>query len=238
MNNRTFLLMAPERGNIPPAVFELFPDHYFGINLILWVIFMATLGVMALTSIQKGRRKENAYARRTEFAFALFAAGMIFSRLFFIIAIAVFPNQYDFYCSVAYFFGNFGFAFLIASLEQTLETKRPIFTMLGIAATAISALGIIGFEREIILMIILILEVLMLFLVLILYLKIIKTAPGSIRRMAVISLVGMISLAIFLLLDGQFILSNPAVHIYIKRYLAPIGSISSLCLIIYGRREM
>lgn len=223
---------------IPPDVYEQFPEHYHGVNLAIWLIFVVELVILFVISFLKAKKHESVLAKRLEQSFGLFALFYGISRVFFIFAIAIFPEDYDFYCSLAYFAGNLGFTFLIFALEQILQMKKHIFTIFGVISSVIAVLGIIGFNRTTVLTIIMVLLSIMTLLVAFLYIRIIQTSPGDLRKLAIIALMGLILFGAGIVIDGQFVLSNPLVPKFIKEFLSPILTIIGLGMVFYSRKTI
>jgi hypothetical protein len=223
---------------IPPAVYAQFPEHYQGINLALWILYMVELVIGGFVLVSKTKKHDAQTAKRIEMGYAYLLFGYAIARIFFILAIAYDPDNYDFYCSCAYFFGSIGFASLISTLELTLKDKRSFFTLLALVGVVAGILGIIGFNRETVLLVVMGTNAMNFVLIFLLYGKIIYTSTGDLRKLAFFALLGVLIFGIASFIDGQYVLANPNIPKFVKEIIAPLMAMIAFGFILYGRKQI
>jgi hypothetical protein len=225
---------------IPEEVYSVFPEHYRGINLVFWIIFTVELFVFGILFIKKLQGLENGVQKKIEHGHAQFMIYYAICRVFFILMIYINDAQdYDFYCTIAYFWGTLGFTSLVYSLEKYALQRKPILSMFGYGGVIFSIVGIIFTQvREIVLITVMLVSVLMMCVILFIYIFLIKNTSGELRKRTVLTVIAMILLAVAITADGQFVLANPAVPVFVKNIVVPVIAIISVLLFYISRRAI
>jgi hypothetical protein len=225
---------------IPEDVLEIFPEHYHGVNLALWIIFTVELFVFGtIFFIRAQKAKEIEAKRKIELGHSGFAIFYGVCRIFFILMMFINDGaDYDLYCAIAYFWGILGFTSLNFVLEKYALERKPYLSSIGIVGVCISLLGMYGEIREYVLLVILAVSLIMMFVLWIIYLFLMKNTSGKLRKNATIGFISILLLAVAVFLDSQIILSNPNVPIIIKQYVSPILAIISIIGFYISRAEI
>jgi hypothetical protein len=123
-------------------------------------------------------------------------------------------------------------------LETIAMNRKPLLTTFGIISTIVSLVGIIPGVREYVLIYVMISSSVMMMLLLVIYTFLIKSTTGDLRKKTIIGFLSMLLLVIAIIIDGQFVLSNPAVPKFLKEYLSPIIAIVSMLTLVYSKQEV
>ncbi len=224
---------------IPPQVYEQFPEHYYGVNLALWIIFTLELLLFGVYFTLRARKAELDSQKKIDMGFAAFGYFFAICRFFFIIMIHINGGaDYDFYCSIAYFWGTLSVAALIYPLETVALNRKPILTILGGIATFLTLLGIIPGLREPMLILTMSASSIMMMILLVIYIFLIRNTSGVLKQNTIIGFFSIILFVIAIVIDGQFVLSNPAVPKFVKEYVSPILAIISILILVYSKRKV
>ena len=199
---------------IPEAVYSVFPEHYEGINLVLWVIFTVELFLFGIFFTLIAQKAVMSSQKKVEIGFALFGYFYGLCRLFFILMIKINnAEDYDFYCSIAYFWGILAVAVLVYPLETVALNRKPYLSIVGFVASIISLLGAIPGLREPMLVLTMISSTLVMMVFLLVYIFLIRNTSGVLRQNTIIGFVSILLLVFAIFTDGQNRSSNPAVQI-------------------------
>ncbi len=224
---------------IPPQVYEQFPEHYHGVNLILWIIFTVELILIGVFFTIRAKKAELDSQKKIDMGFAAFGYFYGICRFFFIIMIHINGGaDYDFYCSIAYFWGTLSVAALIYPLETIALNRKPILTIFGGIATFLTLLGTIPGLRQPMLILTMSASSIMMMILLIIYLFLIRNTSGILRQNTIIGFFAIIAFVIAIVIDGQFVLSNPAVPKFVKEYVSPVLAIISILFLVYSKRKV
>jgi hypothetical protein len=71
-----------------------------------------------------------------------------------------------------------------------------------------------------------------------LYIFLIRNTTGTMRKNTIIGMIGQIVLVVAVVVDGQFVLSNPVVPFVIKMYVSPLVAMLGVLLILASRKEV
>ena len=225
---------------IPPEVYNIFPEHYQGINLVLWILFTVELFIFGVLFLLKIRGIDNTVQRKIEWGHAEFMLFYGLCRVFFILMIHINNAQdYDFYCTIAYFWGTLGFTSLVYSLEKYALQRKPILSLFGYAGTMFAVVGMIFTQvRELVLITVMLVSVVMMCVILFIYIFLIRNTSGVLRIRTVVAIVSMVLLGTAITADGQFVLANPAVPLFVKNLVVPVIAIVSALLFYLSRRAI
>lgn len=234
IDNRILIMFA-----IPEAVYSVFPEHYEGINLVLWVIFTVELFLFGIYFTIRAQKAEMSSQKKVEIGFALFGYFYGLCRLFFILMIKINnAEDYDFYCSIAYFWGILAVAVLVYPLETVALNRKPYLSIVGFVASIISLLGAIPGLREPMLVLTMISSTLVMMVFLLVYIFLIRNTSGVLRQNTIIGFVSILLLVFAIFTDGQIVLSNPAVPKFFKEIIVPICAIISIIGLVYSKKKI
>ena len=224
---------------IPPLVYDIFPEHYHGWNLVLWIIFTVELIMIGIYFTMRAKKADLASQKKIDMGFAYFGYFYGICRFFFIIMIHINNGaDYDFYCSIAYFWGTLSVAALIYPLETIALNRKPILSIFGAIATFVTLLGIIPGLRQPMLILTMSASSIMMIILLVIYLFLIRNTSGILKRNTIIGFFSIIAFVIAIVIDGQFVLSNPAVPKWIKEWSSPIIAIISILFLVYSKKKV